>query len=92
MFGKLSFFKRASRSHAKTGLFSAPFGCLFPSLFLSGFLGVLGRSFGSLGLHFELILEPFLLLLYDFPRLAELVDFDTPLTRNLLFQVPEALI
>ena len=51
--------KRASRSLAKTGLFGAPFLCLFPSLFFSGFLGVLGRSFWSLGLHFELILEPF---------------------------------
>ena len=40
-----SSFKRASRSLAKTGLFLALFGCLFPSPSFSRSLRVLGRPF-----------------------------------------------
>ena len=40
-----SSFKRASRSLAKTGLFLALFGCLFPPLFVVHFLRVLREAF-----------------------------------------------
>jgi len=66
MFVKLSSFKRASRSLAKTGLFLDPFGRLFPPLFRVSFWRIHGGSFGPFGLPFWVILEPFGWLLGDF--------------------------